>query len=154
MRLVQKMLIGGCALTVAGAIGFGGVAIKNGAELDNLKNAKNQILETNGYSDANQEYKQQQIEKLVNDYNIGLISKKELKKKCYDENLLPLDVETFAHHNLSKEQLIAYENLKEEIGQTKLAKDNFSASAVVLLMLAVSTVLTILAIEPEEKAKK
>ncbi len=151
MRLIQKMLIGTCAVSVAGAMGLAGVAIDGSIEYHDRLDHRTQILADSGYDEANHEYKQAQIEKIVTAYGLGLISERTMEHKCKEENLSALDVEEFAQNNLSKEEYDEYKKLTLEIYQARTKSENFVASSIMMLLVAISMVMTFMAIEPEEK---
>ena len=74
---------------------------------------RNYLL-TNGYAAANEEHKVAQIQNLLADYHLGIISYDELIEKIQDSNLSKLEIDDFVKTYLTDEQYQKYLKLKED----------------------------------------
>ena len=118
MRLIEKMLKTITTLAVASAVCtvVGGVAALPKEMRDiSLKEEQLEMVNQNGYLEANEKNKQNIMNTLVADYQAGKMTSDEINDKLLEAKITELDVDEFARNNLDEIQLKRYNELSQQI---------------------------------------
>ncbi len=113
MKLIQKMILASLVAGITGGVTAIGGSVVCAVQADNLEGEKTDLLVKNGYIQANEQYKQQIIDRLVKDFESGLISEKYFERECQKFKLKELDLDVYAINNLSDENYRQYIYIKE-----------------------------------------
>ncbi len=88
------------------------------------------------YAKANKEFKEKQIELLLRDFRLGLLTEQQLREKAQKVELTDLDVDKYAKKHLSEEQLKKYSKIKEEAEYSEDVRISFDLAALYVCLMA------------------
>ncbi len=136
LSTTQKVFAGAAAVGVVAMLAHGGGAIDAAISRNQLDSDLNHLMTVNGYHEANYNHKSRQINALVQDYSMGIITREELTEKIKDNNLTELDFDTFAENFLAQDRYDEYIRLKGQFEDEKSSVTGNGRGALVNVAIA------------------